>query len=155
MQEFIGGKWDEARPLNGSQAEVEALWDRLIATRATSKKSKKQKPGTVQLAVAANEKPAAGSEAIKIERKSSSEDSPTNSTERKLQPVAVVEKAGIKRGVQDFSVREESQVKKLKAKDLAPAHADKKLWASLFTSTHGKPAVETYSCRSTSGRGWM
>ena len=80
--------------------------------------------------------------------RSSSGDSPTNTTEDQ-------EKLERKRPVQDFSITEKLHAKKLKAADMAPANADKKVWASLFTSTHGKAAKETYACRSTSGRGWI
>ena len=115
-----------------------------------SKKSKKPK---LQAAGIATTK--ASVENTKLEGKSSSEGSPTNSTERKLQSEGLIREAGVKRGVQDFSSGDRAPAKRIKAKDMAPANADKKLWASLFTSTHGKNAVETYSCRSTSGRGWM
>lgn len=159
MEEFVGSKLTEVRPVNGSQEEIEVLWDKLIATRAASKKGKnkdKQKAlATASAAALATEATAAGAAPSvgRIDGKSSSEDSPTNSTERKLHVHGVSEKVGEKRGVQDFSTA--VPTKKVKAKDLAPANADKKLWASLFTSAHGKQSVETYSCRSTSGRGWM
>ena len=152
VEEEVGSSWEELRPLNGTQAEVEALWDRLIATRA-SKKGKRGKPETSSLP------PLPVSSATlkdsKSEQRSSSEGSPTNSTERKLQSEGLIREPAVKRGVQDFTQADRIQAKKLKAKDMAPANADKKLWASLFTSSHGKNAAETYSCRSTSGRGWM
>ena len=129
---------------------MEALWDKLIATRAASRKSRKEK-----LQAASRPTAKVLVEDSKVEGKSSSEESPTNSTERKLQSEGIIREAGVKRGVQDFSSGDRVPAKKIKAKDMAPANADKKLWASLFTSTHGKNAAETYSCRSTSGRGWM
>ena len=155
VEEFTGSKCDEARPLNGTVEEVEALWDRLILTRAAGKKSRKDKHKVKTVALTAVSVVGEATDVGNAERKSSSDDSPTNSIERKVQPADFKDGPGLKRGVQDFSIRGESQAKRMKAKDMAPAHADKKLWASLFTSTRGKPTVETYSCRSTSGRGWM
>ena len=146
VEEYAGQKWEEARPLNGTQEEVEALWDKLIATRAAGKKARREKQKAAALP------PPATAVEGEVEGKSSSENSPTNSTEPKLQR-ELVEKVGAKRAVQDFSQPEKAQAKR--AKDMAPTNADKKIWASLFTSSHGKQAVETYSCRSTSGRGWM
>lgn len=153
MEELVGSKWEEARPLNGTQAEVEELWDKLIATRAASKKSKKQKPNSTAVTAVADSNTTAME--AKPERKSSSENSPSNSTEPKLHSEGLLREGGVKRGVQDFSAGDRALAKRIKAKDMAPSNADKKVWASLFTSTHGKQSAETYSCRSTSGRGWM
>jgi hypothetical protein len=52
-EEYVGAKWEEVRPLNGSQEEVEALWDRLILSRAAVKKSKKDKKMQAAISIAA------------------------------------------------------------------------------------------------------
>ena len=138
----MGGKWSEALPLNGTQSEVEALWDSLIAKRAATKRTKKDKRKADRAVTADENAAAAGVDAA---GRSSSGDSPSDKPTGRP----------AKRQVQDFTIRENATVKRVKAADLAPAHADKKVWASLFTSSHGPQALETYSCRSTSARGWV
>lgn len=136
VEELAGGTWKELRPLNGTQEEVESLWDSLIASRAFSKKAKKQRQKAQAESIAAIhavERTIAPNDQL---RKSSSEDSPTTTTERKLQLEDQSTGAGVKRGMQDFSNSSSIQVKRLKAKDMAPAHADKKVWASLLSLIH-------------------
>lgn len=133
VEEHVGAKWAESIPLSGTQEEVEALWDKLIAKRAATKKGKKEKKKMTEIAAAAN--------GVAQKR-------PSPEQQGGKEP-----KESGKRPVQNFMV-EEKAAKKVKAVDLAPAHADKKVWASLFTSSQPR-TQETYSCRSTSARGWM
>ena len=159
VEELAGGKWQESIPLNGSQDEVEELWDRLIVKRNASKKTKKEK----KIAMAEGSSKLQQAVATPEERTSSG-DSPTNTTDEKVSGDKLSKKerkereaqlAGQKRPMQDFSISTDKlHTKKLKASDMAPANADKKIWASLFTSSHAK-TKETYGCRSTMGRGWM
>lgn len=125
MKELTGGQWQQKIPLNGSQKEIEALWDELIAERAAAKKARMHEKRTEKAPAAMDE--AAPKEVLK----------------------------NGKRRIQDFTIIDKAAAKKIRAADLAPANADKKLWAALFTSAHGPQAKETYSCRSTSARGWM
>lgn len=102
--------------INGTEEEVQELWEKMLADKAkvdNGKKSKKLKNGEVK-----------GEEVGRL--------------------------TGTKHGIGSNGAQDKAKAsnKKFKAVDLAPAHATKEIYASLFTSSKKKDFKETYSCRS-------
>ncbi|XP_049359705.1 uncharacterized protein LOC125824377 [Solanum verrucosum] len=132
--------------INGSEEEVAALRERMEEERVKLKDSKKVKKGRNE-DVAVN-----GEEVIGAPRlsgmKHGIEDKLVGKDARKVEGNG---KIGIKSKIEVKDVKNSASNgsgKRFKAVDVAPAHATKEVYASIFTSSRKSDFKETYSCRS-------
>ncbi|XP_009775838.1 uncharacterized protein [Nicotiana sylvestris] len=132
--------------INGSEEEVAALRERMEEERAKLKDNKKVKKGK-NGDVALN-----GEEALGVPRlsgmKHGIEDKLAEKDARKVEGKG---KVGINSKIEVKDVKNSASNgsgKRFKAVDIAPAHATKEIYASIFTSSRKTDFKETYSCRS-------
>ncbi|OIS97082.1 PREDICTED: protein RTF2 homolog [Nicotiana attenuata] len=132
--------------INGSEEEVAALRERMEEERAKLKDNKKVKKGK-NGDVALN-----GDEALGVPRlsgmKHGIEDKLAEKDARKVEGKG---KIGINSKIEVKDVKNSASNgsgKRFKAVDIAPAHATKEIYASIFTSSRKTDFKETYSCRS-------
>ncbi|XP_059290463.1 uncharacterized protein LOC132044000 [Lycium ferocissimum] len=134
--------------INGSEEEVAALRERMEEERVKLKDNKKVKKGRNGDVVAVN-----GEEVMGVPRlsgmKHGIEDKPVVGKDaRKVEGNG---KVGINSKIEVKDVKNSASngsVKRFKAVDVAPAHATKEIYASIFTSSRKSDFKETYSCRS-------
>ncbi|XP_050371480.1 uncharacterized protein LOC126789374 [Argentina anserina] len=116
----VGFKEGDKVVINGNEEEVAALRERMEAEKAKSRVKKAKK--------AKNEVEEEGVEGVRL-----------SGTKHGIDGKGGENVKGVSIG---------PAVKKFKAVDVAPAHATKEVYASIFTSSSTKKFKETYSCRS-------
>ncbi|XP_009605181.1 uncharacterized protein LOC107823415 [Nicotiana tabacum] len=132
--------------INGSEEEVAALRERMEEERAKLKDNKKVKKGK-NGDVALNGEEALGVPCLSG-MKHGIEDKLTEKDARKVEGKG---KVGINSKIEVKDVKNSASNgsgKRFKAVDIAPAHATKEIYASIFTSSRKTDFKETYSCRS-------
>ncbi|KAJ8560756.1 hypothetical protein K7X08_022616 [Anisodus acutangulus] len=133
--------------INGSEEEVAALRERMEEERAKLKDNKKVKKGMNGDVVAVNGEEVMGAPRLSG-MKHGIEDKLVGKDARKMEGNG---KVGINGKIEVKDVKNSASngsVKRFKAVDVAPAHATKEVYASIFTSSRKSDFKETYSCRS-------
>ncbi|KAK4374835.1 hypothetical protein RND71_005512 [Anisodus tanguticus] len=133
--------------INGSEEEVAALRERMEEERAKLKDNKKVKKGMNGDVVAVNGEEVMGAPRLSG-MKHGIEDKLVGKDARKVEGNG---KVGINGKIEVKDVKNSASngsVKRFKAVDVAPAHATKEVYASIFTSSRKSDFKETYSCRS-------
>lgn len=132
--------------INGSEEEVAALRERMEGERAKLKDNKKVKKGR-NGDVAVNGEEVMGAPRLSG-MKHGIEDKLVGKVARKVEGNG---KVGINGKIEVKDVKNSTtngSGKRFKAVDVAPAHATKEVYASIFTSSRKSDFKETYSCRS-------
>ncbi|KAJ4845609.1 hypothetical protein Tsubulata_005743 [Turnera subulata] len=130
--------------INGSEEEVDALREKMEEERAKAVKDKKPKKGKNggEVGVVVN---GGGEEGlVEVERLSGKKHGIGGDGKDVEKAVAKVDRNGKVENVKGGS----NGVKRFKAADLAPAHANKEVYASIFTSSRKSDFKETFTCRS-------
>lgn len=132
--------------INGNEEEVAALRERMEEERAKLKDNKKVKKGR-NVDVDVNGEEVTGAPRLSG-MKHGIEDKLVGKDARKVEGNG---KVGINTKIEVKDVKNSASngsVKRFKAVDVAPAHATKEVYASIFTSSRKSDFKETYSCRS-------
>ncbi|KAF3665983.1 hypothetical protein CQW23_16361 [Capsicum baccatum] len=132
--------------INGSEEEVAVLRERMEEEKAKLKDNKKVKKGKSG-DVAVNGEEVMGAPRLSG-MKHGIEDKVAGKDVRKVEGNG---KVGINSKIEVKDVKcsaSNGPVKRFKAVDVAPAHATKEVYASIFTSSSKSDFKETYSCRS-------
>lgn len=121
--------------INGNEEEVIALWEKMEMEKAKlrEKKVKKVKNGGVGV----DGEMGVSNDGVKV-----------SGTKHGIVDLKAAEKVSGKIETNGKVVNGKNEGKRFKAGDRAPQHANKEVYASIFTSSRKSDFKETYSCRS-------
>ena len=141
-------------PINGTEEEVYALRQAMLAKRAAAKGKKLQKQATK--APAANTRVAAEQDALRLQAAANAAEARSIVTSgvvaQELAAALKGPQSGSKRDAEGLPAAEQPLSKRSKPPKV-PQGASTNVYSSIFLSSRPAPEKETYMCRSTSARG--
>lgn len=157
VEDHVGAKWKAAMPINGTEEEMDSLREAMLKKRAAEKVGKAAEKAAKKALKAGKVSSASPAVEIIAESGRAGRDVPSAAQAAALLSASADE---VRRAAQKWPKRdlqaphtseETAQRKKFKAAEHVPEGADKRVWASIFTSSSG-PVKETYGARSIGAR---